>query len=87
MFRLIGHARYGLPALVILILSALTYGGTIASVQDQTPRVNDREYFETRGLNVLVFSSHTTVSSSTRRPPASSSSTTASEPQPAAQCD
>ena len=57
MFRLIGHARYGLPALVILIQSALTSGGTIASVQDQTLRVNDREYFETRGLNVLVFSS------------------------------
>ena len=57
MFRLIGHARYGLPALVILILSALTSGGTIASVQDQALRVNDREYFETRGLNVLVFSS------------------------------
>ena len=57
MFRLIGHARYGLPALVILILSALTSGGTIASVQDQPLRVNDREYFETRGLNVLVFSS------------------------------
>jgi endoglucanase len=57
MFRLTGHARYGPPALVLLILSALTYGGTIASVQDQALRVNDREYFETQGLNVLVFSS------------------------------
>ena len=53
MFRLIGHARYGLPALVILILSALTSGGTIASVQHQVLRVNDREYFETHGLNVV----------------------------------
>ena len=75
------------PALVILILSALTSGGTIASVQDQALRVNDREYFETRGLNVLVFSSQYNGLFFDEDRPASSSSTTASEPQPAAQCD
>jgi hypothetical protein len=41
----------------IVILSAFTCLATTASAQDPPLRVNDREYLEARGLNVLVFSS------------------------------
>jgi endoglucanase len=46
--------RPAFPAALALV-AVCWLAGTVASAQDTGLRLNDREYFETRGLNVLVF--------------------------------
>ena len=56
MFSQTGQARCSLQVLLIVV-SVFMHGGVTASESTQPLRLNDRGYFETRGLNVLVFSS------------------------------
>lgn len=50
------HALAAAPVTLTLSIASVLFCGN-AVAQDGPLTVNDREYFERRGLNVLVFSS------------------------------
>lgn len=59
----------------VLLACSVLLATACGNSPDQNLKLNELEYFETQGVNVLVYSNPSPVASMTRRTPASSSST------------